>query len=389
LRLAVLASHPVQYQAPLFRALAKRVELKVFFAHRASPRDQAKAGFGTGFDWDVDLLQGYPHHFLYNVSRRPGLDSFKGCDTPEVGAQLRDGGFEALLVQGWHLKAYCQGIVAAKRQGIPVVVRGDSHLGTPRSLAVRTAKAIGYPLVMRLFDAALFVGERSRAYWLNYRYPASRLFFSPHCVDTVWFGERATAQARATLRNRLGISPDAKLALFAGKLMESKRACDLVAAAVILKGQDRNVGIVVAGSGPAEKELLAAAAGAKIDIYPLGFRNQSEMPGIYAASDFLVLPSENETWGLVANESIACGRPIVVADAVGCAPDLALDGSAGRVFPTGNPAALAHAMVEMIDHPPTLAAIAAKSKAYSVDVAAAGIAEALWKTSSFLKRQRS
>ena len=73
MRLAIVASHPIQYHAPLFRELAKRVDLTVFFAHRATPADQAKAGFGVDFDWDIDLLSGYEHVFLHNVARNPGL----------------------------------------------------------------------------------------------------------------------------------------------------------------------------------------------------------------------------------------------------------------------------------------------------------------------------
>jgi hypothetical protein len=100
LRLAVVASHPIQYQAPLFRALARRLELTVFFAHRATASDQAKAGFGIGFDWDVDLLAGYEHRFLRNVADPAALDRFAGADTPEIGARLREGRFNALLVMG-------------------------------------------------------------------------------------------------------------------------------------------------------------------------------------------------------------------------------------------------------------------------------------------------
>ena len=69
LRLAVLASHPVQYYAPMFQELARRLELEVFYAHQATPDQQAAAGFGQAFEWDVDLLSGYRHTFLKNVAR--------------------------------------------------------------------------------------------------------------------------------------------------------------------------------------------------------------------------------------------------------------------------------------------------------------------------------
>lgn len=373
MRLAVIASHPVQYQAPLFRELVRRLDLTVFFAHRATPQDQAEAGFGVGFDWDVDLLAGYPHIFLHNLAKRPSLERFAGCDTPEIGKRLAEGRFDAVLLLGWHLKSYLQALFAGKRLGLPVLARGDSHLATPRSAAKRAAKTILYPPFLRLFDGALYVGERSRAYWTHYRYPESRLFFSPHSVDTEWFATRATVTARARLREELGLAPETKVLLFAGKLLRFKRAGDLVAAATRLWREGHDVAVLVAGAGPAEAELREAAQAAGVPLHLLGFCNQSRMPAIYAAADILVLPSEHETWGLVANEALACGRPIVLSDAVGAAPDLAGDGSAGRIFPLGNIDALTRALEDMIVCALTSQAIAEKSQAFGFAAAAGGI----------------
>jgi glycosyltransferase involved in cell wall biosynthesis len=378
LKLALLASHPIQYQAPLFRALDERLDLKVFFAHRATSEDQAKAGFGIEFDWDIDLLSGYTHHFLENVATRPGLDRFAGCDTPEISRRLAEGHFDAVLVQGWHRKSFLQGIFAAKRQGMPVLMRGDSHLETPRSMFKRGAKEVVYPAFLRLFDAGLYVGERSRAYWNHYHYPDKRLFFSPHCVDNEWFGARATTEARNVLRARLGIPPSTTVVLFAGKLVPFKRPIDLIGAAEQLKAAGREIAILVAGAGPLERNMANAADKAGVEFHGLGFCNQSEMPAAYAAADVLVLPSNAaETWGLVANEALACGRPIVLSDAVGAAPDLAMDGFAGAVFRMGDVTALTDALIRIIDHPPLAEAIGTKTAKYSLEAAANGIVHAL------------
>jgi hypothetical protein len=199
----------VQYLAPLFRRLAREVDLRVFYAHRATPSDQARAGFGVGFDWDVDLLSGYDSAFLVNRAASPSVDRFGGCDTPEIGRLLAAGSFDSVVVEGWYLKCMLQAAFAAKRRGIRVLARGDSHLLTPRSPLKQAAKAAIYPLFLRLFDAALYAGVRSRDYWLHYRYPAEKLFFSPHGVDAEWFRSRATGEARSSLRTRLGIGPDA------------------------------------------------------------------------------------------------------------------------------------------------------------------------------------
>ncbi len=377
MRLAIVASHPIQYQVPLFRALAARLDLTVFFAHRVTPADQAHAGFGTAFQWDIDLLSGYRNVFLDNVAKRPGLDRFGGCDTPEIARCLADQAFDAVLLTGWNLKCFVQALLAAKRHKLPALVRGDSQIATPRSPPKRFAKACTYPALLRLFDSALYVGERSKAYWKHYHYPSARLFFSPHCIDANRFAKEATRAARLSLRSRLGVGTDSKLVLFAGKLVSFKRPLDLVAAMARLKDSGRNLEMLVAGSGPLSSEVDTAAKQAGVGCHMLGFCNQTEMPAAYAASDVLVLPSDgNETWGLVANEALACGRPIVLSDATGAAPDLAADGSAGRTYAVGDVAALSGALDDVLANPPSRDALIAKSDRYSVAAAVEGIVRA-------------
>lgn len=378
LRLAIVASHPVQYYAPIFRALAREVELTVFYAHEATAADQARAGFGVGFAWDVDLLSGYRHVFLHNVAKTPGLGRFAGVDTPDIGKRLREGGFDGVLILGWYLKSFIQALIAAKRAGIPVMVRGDSHLDTPRSRIKTALKAALYPVFLRQFDAALVVGSRNRAYWQHYGYPAVRMFDSPHCVDTEWFAARSAAQARAGVRQKLGIAPDAPVALFAGKLIAFKRPSDVIAAAAHARAKGIPVEVLVAGSGPLEGEMRALATRLGVPLHMLGFCNQTEMPGAYAAADVLVLPSTGrETWGLVANEALACGCPVLLSDAVGCAPDLASGGQAGQTFQLGDTAACGDTLAAMLCNPPAAAQIAAASRSASIGSAVSGIIMAL------------
>ena len=377
-RLAVLVSHPIQYHAPLFRRLTRELGVTVFFAHRATPAQQGAAGFGNAFDWDIDLTEGYQHVFLSNVSRRSGTDHFAGCDTPEIGERLAAGRFDALLAMGWHLKSYFQGVVAARCLRIPVLVRGDSQLDTPRSKLKRLIKAAAYPTGLRQFDAALYVGARNRAYYEHYHYPAERLFFSPHCVDNDWFALRATPLARAALRNACGIREDVFVLLFAGKLLPFKRPLDLVSAAAKCRAEGMPVEIMVAGSGELETQLISEARRGNVPLHTLGFQNQTEMPAAYAAADCLVLPSDGrETWGLVANEALACGKPVILSDACGCAPDLAADGQVGRTFATGDRDALAQAIAGLLRAQPSSQSISDVAKKYGLHAAAAGINRAV------------
>lgn len=375
-RLAIVCSHPIQYLSPVFRALAVVADIQVFYAHRATASDQAAAGFDVPFAWDADLLSGYPHVFLRNVSETPGTGGFNGCDTPEVGSLLRAGGFDAVLVTGWHLKSYWQAVAACITAKIPVMVRSDSHLSTPRSATWVAAKRLIYPLALRRFSAALCVGQRSREYFLHYGYPAERLFVAPHAIDVDWFASRSGGAARRDTRARLGIDADEQVLLFAGKLVDFKRPLDVLDAAARLRTAGCKALVMVAGAGQLEAALRARAIEMRVPLHFLGFQNQSQMPAAYAAADALVLPSTGrETWGLVANEALVCGLPIVISEAVGCAPDLAIDGLVGRTYPLGDIQALATALHSLFASPPDRDIVRARGRGFGPDATVRGILE--------------
>ena len=378
IRLAILASHPVQYYAPMFRELAKRVDLHVFYAHSATPEQQAAAGFGRAFEWDIPLTEGYSFSFLNNISKRPGTDWFGGCDTPEIYDLLKGGHFTVVLTLGWHLKSMIQGVFAAKRLGLPILVRGDSQLSTPRSLMKRWVKALAYPILLRAFDAALYVGKNNYNYWRAYGFPTDRLFHSPHCVETERFARGATLEARSALRKRLNINPASFVVLFAGKLLPFKRPLDVVRAVAMVRAEGLDCRVMVAGSGPLEAELIHEAKATEVPLDLLGFQNQSEMPAAYAAADLLVLPSTGrETWGLVANEALASGLPIAVSDQVGCAPDLATNSLAGRTFEMGQVASLADVIIRSSEDAKSADDIQKLSDQYSISAALDGIVSSI------------
>src|SRR5713101_6696312 len=112
-----------------------------------------------------------------------------------------------------------------------------------------------------------------------------------------------------------------------------------------------------------------------------GFLNQSQIIGAYVAADALVLPSAGETWGMVVNEAMACKRPCIVSDRVGCGPDLVLKGKTRAVFPQGNVDALAALMIEMARQPSRLAIMGTQAQdkvgKYSVRTAVEGVLQSL------------
>ena len=379
MKLGILGSHPVQYYAPLFRELASRCELTVFYAHRPTASEQGRDGFGQAFEWDVDLLGGYTHRFLRNAAQVPNVSVFGGCNTPGIGAAIRDGQFDAFLVTGWGLQCYWQAVWACHRYGVRVLVRGDSQLSTPRSRFKRGLKALLYPLLLRAFDGFCVVGTRNRDYLRHYRTPSSRLFASPHAVDVATFANAARRSSVMETRTALGLSIDARLVLFVGKLIPRKRVDDVLAALALLSAGGEHMQGLIVGTGAEEAALHQQAKSLGLTVHFSGFCNQSRLPALYAAADVLVLASDgDETWGLVVNEAMACGTPAVVSSVVGCAEDL-INADTGARFPVGDIPALAAALSAVCARgkdAAVQAALAAKSAEYSLQKATAGILHA-------------
>lgn len=378
-RVAIVASHPVQYHAPWLRALARACALRVHYAHRPTSQEQGEAGYGVAFDWDVDLVGGYEHEFLRNRARVPSTQAFFGCDTPEIGARLALGGFDACIVLGWNLKTYWQALLACRRLGVAVLARGDSHLGTRRGLVKRAVKRATYPRMLERFAGFLCPGERHAEYLRHYGVPSERIHFVPHVVDVARFRERAALAAteRDALRRSFGAASIDHVALFVGRFVGFKRPTDLVDAVARL-----GAGWVAAyaGAGPLHDAIVRRARERGARIAMLGFRNQSELAASYAASDVLVLPSASETWGIVVNEAMACGLPVVVSDAAGCAPDLVDEAETGHRFACGDVAALASALervAPLAGSTRLREALARKLERYGVERAVRGTLEAV------------
>lgn len=367
MRLGIVVTHPVQYQAPWFRALAASpgIDLEVLFGHRAEPREQAEAGFGVEFEWDEPLLGGYSHRFLRNSAAHPSVNRFSGVDSTEIAEVIRKSRFDAVIVSGWHSRLYLRAMRACWLQRVPVLVRSDSHSHAAGQRWRRAVKALLYRAIIPRFDACLAVGSWSRDYFLDYGARADRVFVVPHMVSPKFQPLSRPRGAPATL-------------LFAGKLTEWKRPLDFLEALRIAIGQGARVAGMVAGDGPLRGACETFAKEHRLPVAFPGFLNQSLIVEAYGEASALVVPSR-ETWGLVVNEAMSCGLPVFVSDAVGSHPDLVREGRNGFVYPHENVAALAAKIVAVHD-PETLAQLGEVACQRQGDVrkrAVEGVLEAL------------
>jgi glycosyltransferase involved in cell wall biosynthesis len=192
-------------------------------------------------------------------------------------------------------------------------------------------------------------------YWQHYLGPDIPSFTMPYCVDNAYFQARSkeAQPGRAALQQELGIDPSRPVILFASKLQERKRCIDLLEAYLqVIARPGLRPYLVIVGDGEERAALEARAAQSGVDsIRFCGFRNQSELPRFFDLATVFVLPSRHEPWGLIVNEAMNAGRPVILSNDVGCQPDLVTDGVEGFVFSVGNVNSLASALVRLLEDP--------------------------------------
>ena len=346
IRIAYIVSHPIQYQAPLLRRIAmdKGLDLTVLFLSDFSTREYRDRGFGRPIAWDVELLDGYKSKVLHAWGGRDTL-GFWTPFTVGVEKDLTRGKYDAVWLHGYAHHAQLRALLAAKRHGMKVLLRGESHeKSSDRSAVTSVLKRQILSTFFRHIDAFLAIGSANRAYYLNHGVPPDKVFLMPYAVDNARFQAAATPERRDEVAAELALTPGRPVILFASKLQPRKRPWDLWEAYTRLSpnGVDEPLPyLIFAGEGSQRADIEASVARRQWkSVRFVGFQNQTQLPGYYAAADVFVLSSEREPWGLVVNEAMNASTAVIVSDQVGAAADLVTDGENGYVISAGDVDAL-------------------------------------------------
>lgn len=355
-RLAVVNSHPIQYFAPLYAFLNRdpALEVTALYCSDFSLRGAIDPGFKQEVSWDVDLLSGYHAVFLGEAAKQRTPGGFWSLVCPQVWAEIRSAKYDAVLLHGYSYAVNILALLAAKTMGLPVLMRSETHLGLQRPKWKRWVRDSVLSIAYRLVDGFLAIGTANRAYYRALGVPDEKIFDVPYTVDNDRFMSAAalTPAHRAEVRQKYALPADKPVVLFASKFMHRKHPDDVIRAMASLGNKGMVATLLMVGTGEMEQDLreLSRSLGMKNVVFG-GFINQSELPRVYAASDIFVLPSENEPWGLIVNEVMCSGLPVVVAEDVGCVPDLVKDGVNGYHMKAGDIDTLMAALEKLLADP--------------------------------------
>ncbi len=266
--------------------------------------------------------------------------------------------YEAALLQGYWPWPWAVILAWCRWRGLPTIMSSDTQLpveGGPVTQAPkrglrRTLKRAVLTRFLRLSAFFLPAGSRQWAYFAHYGVPAERMRVHHMTVNVGWFKARAEeARAdRVALRRRLGLPEDAIVLVYVGRLVARKAPSVLLEAYAKVRREFPACRLVLVGEGP-ERQGLASLAGVfGVEVRLAGFQQGLDLVDWYAAADVFVLPSLQEPWGLVINEALACGLPVVTTDAVGAVDDLVHEGENGYVVTAGDAPALSRALRRLV-----------------------------------------
>ena len=344
-RILHLCEHPVQYNTTLWQRQARhpKLDILVVYCSLRGALPAMNPGFGVEVAWDVPLLEGYPWTLV-----PPEKNDKKSTDRPGFLSKalwrlVTNGGFDAVCLGGYYFREAWTVLLAAKWTRIPVILCTDAHSLESHRVTSRAAIAVKKRIVGRIFrmaSAVITSSSQAGVFLDSLGVPPERIFMGRSVVDNTWWADRATHVDRAALRRELNLPSEARVVLYCAKLQPWKRPGDLLEAFSRANVSDSY--LIYAGDGPLRPmlEQRSRDLGVASRVRFLGFVNQKGLPGVYVTSDFLVLPSDYEPFGLVVNEAMLCGRPVVVSDRVGARYDLICEGETGSIFPCGDVEAL-------------------------------------------------
>jgi glycosyltransferase involved in cell wall biosynthesis len=344
--------------APLLRRMSQhpQLDLSVAYCTLRGAQPSHDPHFGTTFQWDIPLLDGYPWQEIPN--RGSGSDeSFWGINNPDLWKMIRNGKFDAVLCYlSYRCASFWISYCACKLSGTVFLFGTDASSILPRSGAgwkLKLKRAF-WPLLFSLADQVFVPSSPGRDLMLSLGLPPDRITLTPYSVNNDWWIEKSKVVDRDSARARWGAARDTCVILFCAKLQPWKRPMDLLRA--FAEAKLPNGLLIFAGEGAqrADLESEVVRLALKDRVLFLGFLNQSQLPEVYTSADLMVLPSEYEPFAVVVNEASCCGCAVAASDRVGAARDLVMPIDPRLVYPCGDAQALSALLVELAGDPARL-----------------------------------
>ena len=299
---------------------------------------------------NIDLSShNYPYKLLFNSSIEEIPSHKQVC---AIIRELLANHFDIIVIPGYAYIMCWFALLYSRLTGKKIIVSFDStEMDNPKQWFKEWIKR----RFISQCHGAFCYGTKSKEYLVKLGMPSENVYTRCQATDN-----RKLADIHgAALENR-----DAQLCenkfcsyncIYVGRLSEEKNIVTLLSAFARVKrenAQAHDWGLILVGDGPEKLSLQQEVADLQIpDVFFVGGKAWGEVPRYYALSNVFILPSVSEPWGLVVNEAMVCGLPVIVSNNCGAAYDIVLNGENGFTFDPLDETDLAHKMALFMDSP--------------------------------------
>lgn len=347
-KIAFVSPVPFNYHVPIYRKIAGAVgiDLTVYYCSTWAPLP------GKNYD-DPALLEGYKSKFLKNYSLHPSLEHWPfGLINFGIWSEIKNNKYDAVILQSWNNLTFWLAFLACLKFKTSVFFMTDTNIlsESPGITAKKVFKKILFgKFFFKKATGFLTSGGANRIFLKYYGASEKKMVNMPYSWGYEYFLHEAEQlkSRREKIRMSFGIKNNDFVFLFVGRLSFEK---DLM---VLLDAYNnfiaKNKKLFIVGDGSLRNKIEQHIEKLKIkDVSMMGFQKREKLPEFYILADAFILPSYCETWGIVVNEAMCFGLPIIVSDHVGAAPDLVKDNYNGFIFPAGDRNGLFECMEKII-----------------------------------------
>lgn len=332
-KLAIITTHPIQYQIPLFKNLKKNgIDVTVFFASKHGLNsNKIDPEFLKKIKWnnDSNILKGYSSFFPKN--QKNDIHEFR-LSFVGIDKYLKKENFGHILIFGWNNLFYLKAIYLAIKYKIKIILRVETNLRSKINFLKKIIKTFLLRIFFKKISYFLSIGKLNKEFYLHHGVNKKKILPAPYFVDQKFFNIKKNENI---IKKRLRLK-EKKIIIFVGKLIYRKNPLEFLNLAKISQDQNQFKFLMI-GDGHLKKNCQKYIKKNNLkNVSLLGFVNQKELRDYYKASDLLIVPSEYETWGLNINEAFATNTPVICTSECGASEDLIINGKTGFKYKMGD-----------------------------------------------------
>ena len=340
-RVAIIHNIMAPYRIPVFEELAKNplVDLKVFYCAETHRHR----------NWEVKSCKSYDYTVLPGMCIRAG--GFNCHLNPSIVWKLLHGNYDVVILGGCCDLTTQLAFIVSKLAKIPLILWSEGITSAQSKLGKLASPFTDH--IVASVDAVVVPGELSRQYHIMCGAMPERVFIAPSIVDNEFYIEQYNRlhPKKKQLKKDRGIRHN-KVILYVGQLIERKGIQYLISAYELLKRDYNDACLVIVGDGPLKDKLQEVCIEQNIDdVIFTGWVSEKEKVIYYSIADVFVLPTLEDVWGLVVNEAMCCGLPIITTNAAGCSIDLVENGYNGFIVNSGDVEQLYYALLNTFENP--------------------------------------